>query len=236
MYSAPPNIKIDIANLKVELLEDDLSKIKKFGWNAPDAVSYYSLYSSQYSMLHGNLFDIVLGYSDSHPDTDSPTSFARIERPDWPRKQDGNATARIYQYHPEQGSYQIHRTLQIPYTSLPFKYELSGDRFLVIGDGDDPRAISFYNLSTGESKYYALDDILSKEMIAGRQWQEGNAIYVRYYGSRFPKVRTRYVSGSFHSRHQWLGDGLNFKGPNVEIDLDKMTVTLLGYDEEESEK
>ncbi|MDA7951758.1 MAG: hypothetical protein MPJ24_09760 [Pirellulaceae bacterium] len=233
----PPNVKIDVAKMEVTLLPDDDEKLRMVEQpNEEDLVGYF------YEDLHGSLFDVVFSSYDL---------FARVERPDWPQKQDGVATAYIYHYQEETKEYAKIKTLKLPYTSLPFRYILHGwTYFVVLGDGSDPRALSIYNIKTGKEKHFALEDFLPEEMIAGKLLRDGSHTY---YGSDYPKIRTQYTFG-FHPRHRWTGrvsyynnkEGDlcytpsyrlgGYKPPNVEINLIKMTVTLLGYDEEESKK
>ncbi|MDA7950219.1 MAG: hypothetical protein MPJ24_01935 [Pirellulaceae bacterium] len=243
----PPNVKIDIAKMEVTLLDDDPAQMAYESEYSPARADNY-INTIIMRDLRGDQFDIIRSSNNC--------GFARIERPDWPRKKEGIATAYIYHYQDEIKEYVKIKTLKIPYTSLPFHYLLLGEMeyFLVIGDGDDPRAVSMYNLVTGKEKFFALKDFLPKEMIAGRWVQRDGVISPSYYGSEHPKVRTRYVLGMY-ARHRWTGNiHQSWKGkstpncvyssgalrnyipPKIEINLKKMTVTLLGYNEEESEK
>ncbi|MDA7952111.1 MAG: hypothetical protein MPJ24_11555 [Pirellulaceae bacterium] len=234
----PPNVKIDVAKMEVTSLKDDTSRPtqkykRQILYNSDIALHYYGYIQVEY---HSNAFSIFLENKGNR--------FVRIDRPDWPESKSGTATAKIYRIGQSDNDYQTEITLTLPYKALPFQYILSGNYFLVIGDGDDPRALSIYNIKTGEEKHLALEDFLPEEMIAEMLPKDG---------SRHPKIRTRYFYG-FHSRHRWAGSALLEKNkdgdicvytngtfgyytpPNVEINLKKMTVTLLGYNEEESEK
>ncbi|MDA7952149.1 MAG: hypothetical protein MPJ24_11765 [Pirellulaceae bacterium] len=236
----PPNIKIDVAKVEVTLLEDDPEKSRPQLMRDPPYM--------EDRLLHGDNFDLSLA-----GDSGEEKSFLRIERPDWPKKQYGVATLYAYRYQEETKEYAKVKTLKLPYTSLPFEYYFYKDCVVVIGDGDDRRALSFYNIKTGEERHFALEDFLPEEMIAGKQLEGERMLRYTHYGSDFPKVRTQYTF-DFHPRHRWAGSSLrhdtNKKGDiciyhitrdgyspaDVEICLTKMTVTLLGYDEEESEK